>query len=576
MSYVAIRARLATCALFCLGAAAAQATTPVDVTILPGGGSASAVAVDAAGNVYVTGAADPGALPGANHPVDNDSVGSDVYVAKHDPTGRLLFETVFGGRYYDEGLSIGVDAQGRIYVVGVTHSADFADPNFTGYPIPGEIILPPPDGIEYGGGFLAVLDPSGSTILRSEILSENEESVWGTDVAVTPDGRAYALFTASPYYIPGLIAFKADGGPVSYPKVSADCGGNPSYWTGLATDPAGNLYVSGTEYVEADSTEYSVIGEAFVDKFDPRGTQLYSTCLGSGDHLLGNDVAADPAGNSYLTGYVGSHGILPVPGTLQPQPGGGGDAFIAKLGPSGEVLSSTYLGGSGLDEGIGIAADPSGGVHVEGYTYSSDFPRVRALPDGCVAEPWRPCRFVIHLDPTGSQLDFSTLFGRARVTSTEPGGEPVAAGPRGETYLADGGPVVRFTANRPPDCSAAAASPAAIWPPDGRMVPIAMTGVTDPEGDEVELSVTSIFQDEPSTPGTTDASGIGTPNVALRAARSGRGDGRVYHLRFTAADELGLACTGEVTVCVPHDEGRARSCGDGGALFASGPGGAGH
>jgi hypothetical protein len=63
--------------------------------------------------------------------------------------------------------------------------------------------------------------------------------------------------------------------------------------------------------------------------------------------------------------------------------------------------------------------------------------------------------------------------------------------------------------------------------------------------------------------------------VSLRAARSGRGDGRVYHVRFTAADELGLACTGEVTVCVPHDEGRARACGDGGALFSSGVGGAG-
>ncbi|MEA2560403.1 MAG: hypothetical protein QOH06_1907 [Acidobacteriota bacterium] len=573
MNYVAIRALLAACALLCLGTAATHATAPVDVTILPGGGNA--VAVDAAGNLYVTGTVDAQALPGARHPVDNASMGPDVYVAKLDPTGRLLFETVFGGRYYDEGLSIGVDAQGRIYVVGATYSADFADPNFTDYPTPGEIIWPPPDVIHYGGGFVAVLDPTGSAVLYSAILFENEESVKATDVAVTPDGRAYYLEMAGPYYMPGLSAFKADGGPVPYPQLSMGCGGawHYSYLTGLATDPAGNLYVSGTEYVEADSTEYMVIGRAYVEKLDPRGAHLYATCFGSTDYVVGNDVAADPAGNSYLTGYA-SNRNLPVAGALQPEPGGGGDAFIAKLGPTGEVVYSTYLGGSGLDEGFGIAADPSGAVHVVGVTYSSDFPKARPLPDGCVPQPSRSCRFVARLGPTGEKLDFSTLFGRAWMTSTESGGEPVAAGPRGETYLVDGGPVVRFAANRPPGCAAAVVSPAVIWPPDGHMAPVAITGVTDPEGGEVELSVTSIFQDEPSTPGTADATGIGTPNVSLRAARSGLGDGRVYHLRFTVADELGLACNGEVTVCMPHNQGRGRTCGDGGALFASGPGGA--
>lgn len=568
MNYVAIRTLLAACALLCLGTAATHAMPPVDVTILPGGGNA--VAVDAAGNIYVTGTVDAQALPGARRPVANASVGPDVYVAKLDPTGRLLFETVFGGRYWDEGVSIGVDAQGRIYVVGNTFSWDFADPDFTGYWIPGEFGQPS-DQIHYGGGFLAVLDPTGSTILYSEILSEDEESVRATHVAVTPDGRAYYLSMASSsYHIPALSAFKIDGGPVAYPQLSMGCGGGgwlSSYLTGLATDPAGNLYVSGNESLNGSS-------QAFVEKHDPRGAELYTTCFGSAGYGFVNDVAADPAGNAYLTGSADGPS-LPVTGALQSGPGGGGDALIAKLGPTGEVVYSTYLGGSGLDQGVGIAADPSGAVHVMGFTYSSDFPKVRPLPDGCVARPSSPCRFVARLGPTGEKLDFATLFGRTQTTNTDFGGEPVAAGPRGETYLLDGGPVVRFAANRPPDCAAAVVSPAVIWPPDGRMAPVAITGVTDPEGGEVELSVTSIFQDEPSTPGMADAAGIGTPNVSLRAARSGHGDGRVYHLRFTVADELGLACAGEVTVCVPHNQGRGRTCGDGGALFASSPGGAG-
>lgn len=509
MKYIAIRTLLAACVLLCLGAAAIHAAPPVDVTILPGGGNA--VAVDAAGNIYVTGSADAQSLPGAHHPVDNDSVGEDVYVAKLDPTGRLLFQTVFGGRHWDEGLSISVDAQGRIYVVGITFSWDFADPDFTGYHEPGEF-GPPSDQIHYGGGFLAALDPTGSTVLYSEILSENEESVKVTDVAVTPDGRAYFLSMAGPDHIPYVNVFKANGGPVAYPQLWLGCEDSwPSwsYLTGLATDPAGNLYVSGTVYVEAD-VEYGVIGQAYVEKLDPRGAHIYSACLGSADHMLGNDVAADPAGNSYVTGLK-----LPVADAYQPEPRGG-DAFIVKLGPTGEVVYSTSLGGSGRDQGFGIAADPSGAVSVMGATYSSDFPKARPLPDGCVPRGG-PCRFVARLGPTGENLDFATLFGRPWLTSTESGGEPIAAGPRGETYLVDGGPLVRFAANRPPDCAAAVVSPGVIWPPDGRMVPVAITGVTDPEGGEVELTVTSIFQDEPSTPGTDNAAGIGTPNRLFSA-----------------------------------------------------------
>jgi hypothetical protein len=128
------------------------------------------------------------------------------------------------------------------------------------------------------------------------------------------------------------------------------------------------------------------------------------------------------------------------------------------------------------------------------------------------------------------------------------------------------------TNNRPPDCSAAVPSVSRLWPANHRMVPVAITGVTDPDGDPVALQVTQVSQDEPvnaTGDGNTcpDASGVGTDTANLRAERSGNGDGRVYHVQFTASDGSGGSCTGEVTVCVPHSA--SGSCADQGPTQAS-------
>jgi hypothetical protein len=129
-------------------------------------------------------------------------------------------------------------------------------------------------------------------------------------------------------------------------------------------------------------------------------------------------------------------------------------------------------------------------------------------------------------------------------------------------------------ANSAPACSAAALTAGTLWPPNHRLRTLAIGGVTDADGDPVAISVTSIRQDEPVSAlgeGNTcpDASGVGGDLVSLRVERSGGGDGRVYHIAFTADDGMGGRCTGEVTVCVPHDRSRGRVCVDQGALYDS-------
>jgi hypothetical protein len=126
--------------------------------------------------------------------------------------------------------------------------------------------------------------------------------------------------------------------------------------------------------------------------------------------------------------------------------------------------------------------------------------------------------------------------------------------------------------NAPPDCSHAVASRSDLRPPNHKMVPVTIIGVTDPDGDPVMLRVGGVFQDERTADlgsGDTcpDATGVGTAQASVRAERSGRQDGRVYHIYFTAEDGRGGMCEGEVQVCVRHDGQPNGTCVDQGALY---------
>ena len=117
--------------------------------------------------------------------------------------------------------------------------------------------------------------------------------------------------------------------------------------------------------------------------------------------------------------------------------------------------------------------------------------------------------------------------------------------------------------NAPPDCSAASASPAVLWPPNHALVPIDIVGVADPDDDDLLITATDFSQneavDEPGS-GNTDPD-VQLDPLAVRAERSGQGNGRTYVITFVAEDDDGESCTGTVEVCVPHDQGQGDSCG---------------
>src|SRR4029077_6479177 len=127
-------------------------------------------------------------------------------------------------------------------------------------------------------------------------------------------------------------------------------------------------------------------GKGFLTKFNPAGSALvYSTYLGGtgadyfgGDHGYG--IAVERSGNAYVTGLTDSKDFPTTPGAFQSVCDGGGyscspNAFVTKFNPTGSgLVYSTFLGGTDIDWGTGIAVDSSGNAYVTGTTYSRDFP----------------------------------------------------------------------------------------------------------------------------------------------------------------------------------------------------------
>ena len=117
---------------------------------------------------------------------------------------------------------------------------------------------------------------------------------------------------------------------------------------------------------------------------------------------------------------------------------------------------------------------------------------------------------------------------------------------------------VAYAQNQVPYCSNAYAWPD-VLDSTGKMVPVEILGVTDPDGDPISITVNSITSDEATATEkgcggpnkAPDADGLGTSSAIVRGERSGQGDGRVYVIAFYAEDGAGGSCSGSVVVYVP-------------------------
>src|SRR5437879_3148904 len=208
---------------------------------------------------------------------------------------------------------------------------------------------------------------------------------------------------------------------------------------GIAVDSGGHAYVAGfttstnfpTTTGAFQTTAPGGVADAFVAKLNAAGSALlYCTYLGGSGNNQGRGIAVDSGGHAYVTGLTFSTNFPTTPGAFQPTSGGGGDAFVTKLNSTGTgLVYSTYLGGSGDDQGLGIAVSSDGHAYVTGSTTSANFPTTT----NAIQPAWGggEAAFVTMLNSTGTGLVYSTYLGG----SGDEEGKGIAVDSRGHAYV---------------------------------------------------------------------------------------------------------------------------------------------
>ncbi len=395
---------------------AADGSSLVWSTYLGGTGhdAGRAVAVDAAGGVYVAGYTQSSDFPIVGGFDSTLGSSRDVFVARISPAGdALAWSTFLGGNNVDEANGMALDATG-VYVAGRTTSTDF--------PVAGTVFGPAYGS--NGDGFVSKLALDGSSLVWSTYLGGSSiDEVNG--LAVDASGAVYAVGEtwSTDFPVAGGFDSTQNGSfdgfvtkihPSGASLVWSSFVGSPDQDEsfGVAVDSSGNAYVAGA----TRATPSSLLYQGTVARVNADGASVAWSIV------LGGTGAGYPSNDDFARGVaVGADGFVYVAGETGspdfPTPNGFDstlglvDAFVSKLNPgSGAVVWSSFFGGSGWDVGRGIAVDASNNAVIVGTTASADLPSAGGLDttlggaqDG----------FVAKVNAAGTSLAWSTYLGGA-------------------------------------------------------------------------------------------------------------------------------------------------------------------
>jgi len=436
---------------------------------------------DASGNTYLAGSRTLA------------SQATEIFAMKLDPAGNIVLFTTISGKGSDSATSLALDAAGNIYLAGSTNSANFPLHNpLQSTAGPGFLVKLSPDATEllYSTYFPAAIsamaiDSASNFYVTGTTISSSFPVTPGLSAGTPSSGVIDASSGAF------LTKISAAGDRIVYSAVIAghnkDCGAGSSCFlsqrntlgVAVAVDPSGAAYLAGnTDTNDLPTTPGALLAKgtgAFVAKVNPAGSAFtYLTYIGPTYYPLSpftnpantaNAIAVDADGHAYVAGATSDPKFPATPGAYQTAFRGSTgflpptDAFVAKLQPDGTgVVWATYLGGSDTDSANALSLDPSGSVWVAGTTASTDFPNMQGWSQGR--------DFVVGLDATGSSLPYSARF------PDDTAWQSAAAGPTGLLHVAGStGLVSTIAPQQTPLPRIFAVSNAAAGPATGHLAP---------------------------------------------------------------------------------------------------------